>query len=124
MSIYKNSIKAFIQVLDSQSNLISISDWEELEKVPSKLGEDYEKISEILEKWLKRQSCSQLLETYKQNLDSISAESPINVDINIGIGNIKSQTPANQPSESSKQLIENSIKTNSPSSDKTKTNQK
>ncbi|MBD2414454.1 hypothetical protein FACHB389_08285 [Nostoc calcicola FACHB-389] len=124
MSIYKNSIKAFIQMLDSQSNLISISDWDELEKLPNKLGEDDEEISEILEEWLKKQSCSELLEVYKQNLTSISAESPINGHKNIGIVNIKSHTPANQPSESSKQLIENSIKTNSPSSDNTKTNQK
>ncbi|PHJ69060.1 hypothetical protein VF14_02630 [Nostoc linckia z18] len=124
MSIYKNSIKAFIEMLDSQSNLIPISDWEELQQISTQLPEDDEEISEIIEEWLKRQSCSELLEAYKQNLKSISAESPINVDINIGIGNSKSQTPANQPSESSKQLIENSIKNNSPSSDNTKTNQK
>ncbi|MBC1238753.1 hypothetical protein [Nostoc sp. 2RC] len=124
MSIYKNSIKAFIQMLDSQSNLISISDWEELQQISIQLPEDDEEISEIIENYLKAQSCSELLEAYKQNLKSISAESPINVDINIGIGNSKSQTPANQPSESSKQLTENAIKNNSPSSDNTKTNQK
>ncbi len=124
MSIYKNSIKAFIQMLDSQSNLISISDWEELQQISIQLPEDDEEISEIIENYLKAQSYSELLEAYKQNLKSISAESPINVDRNIGIGNSKSQTPANQPSESSKQLTENAIKNNSPSSDNTKTNQK
>ncbi|MBD2611231.1 MAG: hypothetical protein FWK04_12245 [Nostoc sp. GBBB01] len=124
MSIYKNSIKAFIQMLDSQSNLIPISDWEELQQISIQLPEDDEEISEIIENWLKAQSYSELLEAYKQNLKSISAESPINGHRNIGIGNSKSQTPANQPSKSSKQLTENAIKNNSPSSDNTKTNQK
>ncbi|MFN6469456.1 MAG: hypothetical protein RMY36_007240 [Nostoc sp. SerVER01] len=124
MSIYQNTVKAFIQVLDSQSNLIPISDWKELEKLSTHLPEDDEEISEILENWLQPESRSQLLEAYKQNLKSLSAASPLNVDRNIGIANSKSQTPANQPSESSKELTENAIKRNSPLSDNTKTNQK
>jgi hypothetical protein len=124
MSIYKNSVEAFIQVLDSKSKLISTPDWEELEKLSSQLPEDDEDISEIIENWLQPESRCQLLEAYKQNLKSLSAASPINVDRNIGIANSKSQTPANQPSESSKELIENAIKRNSPLSDNTKTNQK
>ncbi|MGH1397332.1 MAG: hypothetical protein ACRAVC_25345 [Trichormus sp.] len=124
MSIYKKSALAFEQVLDSQSNLISISDWKELEQLRSHLPEDDEEISKILENWLQPESRSLLLETYKQNLKSLSAASPINVDINIGIANSKSQTPANQPSESSKELTENAIKRNSPLSDNTKSHQK
>ncbi|MEH1912125.1 hypothetical protein [Nostoc sp.] len=118
MSVYKNSIKAFIQVLDSQSNLIPTQDWNELQQLPSHLAEDDEEISEILENWLKPESRSQLLETYKQHLKLLSATSPIDLDINIGIANSKSQTPVNQPSESSKELTENAIKRNSPLSDK------
>ncbi|MDZ8189793.1 MAG: hypothetical protein RMX96_33780 [Nostoc sp. ChiSLP02] len=124
MSIYKNSVKAFNQLLDSQSKLISTPDWEELEKLRSQLPEDDEEISEIIENWLQPQSRSQLLEAYKQNLQSLSAASPINIDRNIGIANSKSQTPANQPSESSKELTENAIKRNSPLSDNTKPDKK
>ncbi|MEH1904834.1 MAG: hypothetical protein V7L04_26400 [Nostoc sp.] len=118
MSVYKNSIKAFIQVLDSQSKLIPTQDWNELHQLPSQLPEDDEEISEILENWLKPESRNQLLETYKQHLKLLSAASPIDVDRNIGIANSKSQTPVNQPSESSKELTENAIKRNSPLSDK------
>ncbi|MEH1836325.1 MAG: hypothetical protein V7L29_30800 [Nostoc sp.] len=124
MSVYKNSILAFIQVLDSQSKLIPTQDWNELQQLPSQLPDDDEEISEIIENWLKPESRSQLLEAYKQNLQSLSAASPIDLDKNLGIANSKSQTPVNQPSESSKELLENTIKKNSPLSDNTKSNQK
>ncbi|MEA5623070.1 hypothetical protein [Nostoc sp. UHCC 0251] len=124
MSIYKNGIKAFIQVLDSQSNLIPTQDWNELQQLSSQLPEDNEEIVEILENWLQSESRNQVLEAYKQNLESITDKLPINVSTNIGIANSKSQTPANQPSESSKELVDNAIKNNSPLSENTKPNKK
>lgn len=114
MSIYRNSIEAFIQVLDSQSKLIPTQDWNELQQLSSQLPEDNEEIVEILENWLQSESRNQVLEAYKQNLESITDKLPINVSTNIGIANSKSQTPANQPSESSKELVDNAIKNNSP----------
>ncbi|MEH1943090.1 MAG: hypothetical protein V7L01_23110 [Nostoc sp.] len=117
MSISRNSIEAFIQVLDSQSNLIPTQDWNELQQLSSQLPEDNEEIVEILENWLQSESRNQVLEAYKQNLESITDKLPINVSANIGIANSKSQTPANQPSESSKELVDNAIKNNSPLSD-------
>ncbi|MEH1857827.1 MAG: hypothetical protein V7L21_07485 [Nostoc sp.] len=117
MSIYRNSIKAFIQVLDYQSNLIPTQDWNELQQLSSQLPEDDEEIVGILENWLQSESRNQVLEAYKQNLESITDKLPINVSTNIGIANSKSQTPANQPSESSKELVDNAIKNNSPLSD-------
>ena len=124
MSIYRNSIQAFIQVLDSQSKLIPIQDWDELQQLSSQLPDDNDEISEILENWLQPESRSQLLEAYKQYLKSLTAASPIDVDRNIGIANSKSQTPANQPSESSKELVNNAIKKNYPLSENTKPDQK
>ncbi|QHG15295.1 hypothetical protein [Nostoc sp. ATCC 53789] len=117
MSIYRNSIEAFIQVLNSQSNLIPTQDWNELQQLSSQLPEDNEEIVEILENWLQSESRNQVLEAYKQNLESITDKLPINVSTNIGIANSKSQTPVNQPSESSKELVDNAIKNNSPLSD-------
>ncbi|MEH2230733.1 MAG: hypothetical protein V7K71_13975 [Nostoc sp.] len=117
MSISRNSIEAFIQVLDSQSKLIPTQDWNELQQLSSQLPEDNEEIVEILENWLQSKSRNQVLEAYKQNLESITDKLPINVSANIGIANSKSQTPANQPSESSKELVDNAIKNNSPLSD-------
>ena len=114
MSVYRNSIQAFIQILDSPSNLISLQDWDELQQLSSSLPEDDAEISEMLENWLRTESHSQLLAAYKQNLQKISATSTIDVSINIGIGGSKSQTPANQPSPSSKELLDNAIKNNSP----------
>ncbi|MEH2304835.1 hypothetical protein [Nostoc sp.] len=124
MSIYRNSIEAFIQVLDSQSNLIPTQDWNELQQLSGQLPEDNEEIVEILENWLQPESRNQVLEVYKQNLKLLSTASPIDGGVNIGIGNTKSQTQANQPSQSSKELIENAIKTNSRLSENTKPDKK
>ncbi|MEI1373215.1 hypothetical protein PQG02_27885 [Nostoc sp. UHCC 0926] len=124
MSIYRNSIQAFIQVLDSQSKLIPTQDWNELQQLSSQLPEDNEEIVEILENWLQPESRNQLLEAYKQHLKSLTVASPIDVDRNIGIANSKSQTPVNQPSESSKELVDNAIKNNSPLFENTKPDKK
>ena len=124
MSIYRNSIQAFIQVLDSQSKLIPTQDWNELQQLSSQLPEDNEEIVEILENWLQPESRNQLLEAYKQHLKSLTVVSPIDVDRNIGIANSKSQTPVNQSSESSKELVDNAIKNNSPLSENTKPDKK
>ncbi|WP_375515804.1 hypothetical protein [uncultured Nostoc sp.] len=124
MSIYRNSIQAFIQVLDSQSKLILTQDWNELQQLSSQLPEDNEEIVKILENWLQPESRNQLLEAYKQYLKSLTVVSFIDVDRNIGIANSKSQTPVNQPSESSKELVDNAIKNNSPLSENTKTDKK
>ncbi|MEC4812764.1 MAG: hypothetical protein SAK29_05755 [Scytonema sp. PMC 1069.18] len=121
MSLYRNSIQAFIQILESQPNLISLQDWGELQQLSHNLSEnDDAEISERLENWLRTESRSQFLAAYKQNLQAITAESPIDVSVNIGIGGAKSQTPANQPSPSSKELLDNAIKNNSPLSDQQK----
>ncbi|MBD2511232.1 hypothetical protein H6G91_28945 [Nostoc muscorum FACHB-395] len=124
MSISRNSIEAFVQVLDSQSKLIPTQDWNELQQLSSQLPEDNEEIVEILENWLQSESRNQVLEAYKQNLESITNKLPINVSTNIGIANSKSQTPVNQPSESSKELVDNAIKNNSPLSENTKPDKK
>lgn len=124
MSVYQNSILAFIQVLESQTNLITNQDWTELQQLPNKLPEnDIEEISEILENWLQSESRNQLLATYKQNLKLLTATSPVDAGINIGIGNSKSQTPPDKASPSSKELLDNAIKNNSPLSDKQQTQQ-
>ncbi|MEA5606446.1 hypothetical protein [Nostoc sp. UHCC 0252] len=126
MSIYKNGIQAFIQVLDSQSNLIPTQDWKKLQQLVNQLPEkeDDEGIVEILEKWLKLESCSQLLEVYKQNVQSFIAKYPIAPDETLGLGGSQSLTSANQPSQASKELLENAIKNNSRLSKNTKPDKK
>ncbi len=125
MSGSKNSVQAFIQILESQSNLISTLDWDELQQLSTNLpDDDDEEIAERIENWLKTESRSQIFQAYKQNLKSLSSSSPINLNVGLGIGGTKSPTPPHQPSPSSKELIENAIKRNSPLSDNTKTNQK
>ncbi|HEY9800476.1 MAG TPA: hypothetical protein V6D25_08970 [Leptolyngbyaceae cyanobacterium] len=121
MSVYKDSVTAFIQIVKSQSSLISLPDWEQLQQLPTTLPEDDDQeITEILENWMQTESRSQILAAYKQNLTSIIAASPIDLSVNIGIGGSKSPTPPNQPSPSSKELLDNAIKENSPLSDKPK----
>jgi hypothetical protein len=125
MSAYQDSIQAFIQILESSSNLISLPDWEELQQLSHSLPEsDHEEISAILENWLKTESRSQILAVYQQNLKSIITKSPIDVGENIGIARSQSPTAPNQSSQSSKELVDNAIKNNSPLSDKQKSQPK
>jgi hypothetical protein len=121
----QNSIQAFIQILNSQSQLISLPDWEELQEISSNLPEDDdEEIAERLEDWLQAASRNQLLAAYEQNLEIISDKSSIDVGKNLGIAKSiaksQSQTPPDKPSPSSKELLDNAIKLNAPLSDKPK----
>ncbi|WP_427161299.1 hypothetical protein ACQFX9_06850 [Aliinostoc sp. HNIBRCY26] len=117
----ENSIQAFIQILNSQSQLISPPDWEELQQIHSNFPEDDdEEIAEILEQWLQAASRSQLLAAYTQNLEIITKPSSINEDKKLWIAKSKSQTPPDKPSPSSKELLDNAIKHNAPLSDKQK----
>lgn len=117
----QNSIQAFIQILNSQSQLISLSDWEELQQIRSNFPEDDdEEIAEILEDWLQAASRSQLLAAYTQNLEIITKPSSINEGKNLGIAKSTSQTSPDKPSPSSKELLDNAIKLNAPLSDKPK----
>ncbi len=114
MSIYENSIRAFIQVIESKSNLISHQDWDELHQLPSNLPEDVEEISEIIENWLQLDSRNQILQAYEQKLEVISSSSSIDLDKDLGMAKSQSPTQPNQHSQSYKELLDNSIKKNSP----------
>lgn len=114
MSIYENSIRAFIQVIESKSNLISHQDWDELHQLSSNLPEDVEEILEIIENWLQLDSRNQILQAYEQKLETIGSSSSIDLDKNLGIGNSQSPTKPNQPSQLYNKLLDNSIKKNSP----------
>jgi hypothetical protein len=114
MSVSKNSIKAFIYVLESKPGLIPLPDWDELNQLASNLPEDAEEISETLQNWLQAESRSQIREAYRQRRKELAAQLSINLNGTLEIGNTKSSTPPSQPSESSKEMLENAIKKNSP----------
>jgi hypothetical protein len=126
MSIYQNSTKALIEVIESHSNLFSVEDWTELSALNSNLPEDEDEVEEVLENWLRHLSRSQILQAYKQELAFIIANPDTSLDKSIGIGNTKgvggSQSPTNpnQSSQPAKELIDNAIKRNSPLSDNKK----
>lgn len=118
MSINKQAAIAFSQVIENQVNLIADENWQELNQLSNQLPEDDEEITEKIENWLK--SYPLLLQAYQQNLKSIS----LTEDGNLGAGGAKSNSSQNQPSESSKELIQNAIKLNSPLSDDKKSQPK
>ncbi|MEQ8968769.1 MAG: hypothetical protein RIE73_00045 [Coleofasciculus sp. C1-SOL-03] len=54
MYVYKNSIISFIKVLETNANLLTPPDWDNLKKLGNQLpDDDIEDISNQLEKWLK-----------------------------------------------------------------------
>ena len=115
MSIYENTIQAFIDVLES--DLISTQDRAELKQLASNLPEDAEEISEEIENWLQPKSRVQIRQAYEERLKAPTSSSPIDLDRDLGPGNIQSPTPPNQPSQSSREQLINSIQKNSSRSD-------
>ncbi|MEA5581317.1 hypothetical protein VB620_08195 [Nodularia harveyana UHCC-0300] len=121
MSAYQRTIQAFVKVIESESSLFSQEDWLSLTKLMDNLPDDSEKIANGIRDWLK--SRTQLNEVFKNKRQEIP--SSLNGDNQtLGPGGTKSQTPANQMSESSKEQIQNAIKENSPLSDDKKSQPK
>ena len=123
MSIYKNSIQAFIEVIKLNPNLISHQDRVELHQIADNLSEDTEEISEIIEDWLQSDSRQEVLQAYEEQLEAIDSSSSLDLNVNLGIGNTKSPTKPNQPSTSSRELLDNAIKENLPLSNSPEPNQ-
>ncbi len=127
MSIYQDSIQAFIKVIESQPHVISTEDWVELKQLLNNLSSEDEEIVETIENWLQLEARSQLLQAYLhygQQLELLSNPQPIDIDTDLGLRDSKSPTPPNQPSQSSKELLENSLAKNSPLSDNSNSNKK
>lgn len=117
MSVYKNNIQAFIDVIESKFELFLTQDWVELNKLASNVLDDDQEIADTIENWLASESRSQILQAYEERLEALDCSSNLNLNGNLGPGNIKFPTPPNQPSDSAKELLENAIKKNSPVSD-------
>jgi hypothetical protein len=114
MSVYQNYIKAFVDVIESQSDLFSAQDWGELNQLASNVPNDDEEIAGKIGNWLESESRSQILQACEERLKALDVSSKIDFNGNLGPGKSTSSTPANQPSESSKEMLENAIKKNSP----------
>jgi hypothetical protein len=114
MSVYQTSIKAFVDVIESKSDLFSTQDWSDLNQLASDVPNDEEEIAGKIENWLESESRSQILQAYEERLEAPDFSSNINLNHRLGPGNIKSPTPPDRPSESSKEMLENAIKKNSP----------
>jgi hypothetical protein len=117
MSVYQRNIQAFIQVIESESNLFSPEDWDDLKKLVKNLPGDDDEISEQIQGWLQLETRSQIRIAVDKRRDDISSESNSSIsNKTLGPGSTKSPTQPNQPSESSKELLDNVIKKNSTSS--------
>ena len=119
MSIYRNSTQAFIELWES--DLISTQEWNDFYQHTQNLQDD-EEISEAIENWV--ESCPEILKAYEERLELVDCSSSIDLNKNLGAGNTKSPTPPNQPSPSSRELLDNAIKKNSSSSDSPSSEQK
>ena len=114
MSVYKTTIKAFVDIIESKSDLFSTQDWGELNQLGSDVPNDDEEIVGEIENWLQPESRNQILQAYEERLEALDSSSDFNFNGTLGIGNTKSSTPPSQPSVSSKEMLENAIKKNSP----------
>jgi hypothetical protein len=122
MSAYQRTIQAFVKLIESESSLFSREDWDNLDKLASNLPEDLEEISTAIRNWLKLESRSQIKQAFDRKRQEIPSELTNGENHTLGPGGAK--WPTHQPSESSKELIQNAIKLNSPLSDDKKSQPK
>jgi len=106
MSIYKQSIQAFIDVIDAK--IIPAEDFPDLLKVAEEMPEDDEEIAIQIESWLEVESRSEIQEAYMVNLKNL----PDSNLSTLSFGGAKMES--GKESESSKELLINEIKKNTP----------
>ncbi|MEQ9553762.1 MAG: hypothetical protein RIM23_29585 [Coleofasciculus sp. G3-WIS-01] len=118
MSVYENSIISFIKVIETNANLLTPPDWENLNQLSNQLpNDDIENISDQLENWLKASASRQeFFQRYEEQREAVTDAEVRDFQVIIGVGGSKSPTPANQPSPAAKDMIINSIIRNSPPS--------
>ncbi len=114
MSIYQQSVRAFTEVINSNSDLISAGDRQELKKLIDNLPEDEAEICEQIEEWLEDESRAKILAAYEEKLDEMSSPSSTETEKTLGPGGAKPTNTPSQESESLQKQIQNSIITNSP----------
>lgn len=118
MSVYENSIISFIKVIETNANLLTPPDWDNLKQLSNQLpNDDIEDISNQLENWLKASASRQeLFQRYEEQREAVTDAEVRDFQVTIGVGGSKSPTPANQPSPAAKDMIINSIIRHSPPS--------
>lgn len=118
MSVYEASILSFIKVIETNANLLTPPDWENLNQLSNQLpNDDIEDISDQLENWLKASASRQeFFQRYQEQREAVTDAEVRDFTGKIGAGGSKSPTPANQPSPAAKDMIINSIIRHSPPS--------
>ncbi len=107
MSKYKQSIQAFIDVIGAK--IIPAEDFPDLLKVVEEMPEDDEVIAKEIDNWLKPESRSKIQEFYRVKQNNLSGSNPKGWSI---FGGAKMEP--GKESKSSKQLLINKIKKNTP----------
>ena len=106
MSEYKESIQVFANLI--KAKVIPTEDLPDLLKVVEEMPKDDEEIAREIDNWLKPESRSEIKEIYMVNLRNLSE-----IDLTtLGWGNSKMES--GKESESSKELLINTIKENTP----------
>ncbi len=114
MSIYQENVRAFIEVINSNSDLISAGDREQLEKLIDNLPEDDADICEQIEEWLEDESRAKISAAYEEKLDEISCSSSTKSEQLLGLGGSKPPSIPNADNTSLKQQIQSCIIINPP----------
>ena len=104
----KQQVNALIQTF--QSGLIPEPDKQDLIQLVKKLPDDDRQVCQEIDKWLKEESRVKILTAYEQKLQAIVVGNAAKNPTEQGPGGTKSNTPINQPGESSKEQLENGIK--------------
>ena len=104
MSVYQQNVRAFIEVV--QSGLIPEPDKQDLIRSVNNWPDNDEQICEEIEKWLEVENRGRISAAYDEKLGAIvAAEKPIEM----GPGNTHSNTPPDQPGETLKELLTNTL---------------
>ena len=106
MSVYRNSVLVFIELIE-KPNSISLADWQDLQQWVNNIPSDEEDIVDKIEAWLKLESRQQIYQEYRQRLEETSPS--LDLNLNLAIGNAKYSSSLDSDSTPSSQLLTNSI---------------
>jgi hypothetical protein len=116
--VNRQSIEAFISVIEMEKTKLSETDWKELQQMAIDLPEDEEEIANIIEGWLESEGRQTLLDSYDNQLEiSKEKKSPQETDEIMTLGPFRSKPKDRDgQNKTGKQMIINSIQRNSPPS--------
>lgn len=102
--VYQKRVNALLEVIKTQPNLLTATDWAELEEIAQQLPEDSEEIWNIISPWLK--SHPEIKAAHETKLNTTPLLDELNEHLGPGGSQPEKPNPTNNPTLREKLLNE------------------